>query len=154
MNRRDQIALTSQERQQYIATAPTLTLCTHGPHGYPHAVAMWFIVDEDGTLWMTTYRKSQKVLNVRRQPKVALHVESGVTYDTLKGVLIRGDAELVDDENTCLSLLRRIHEKMSGAALPDGVEDAMRSQARKRIAIKVVPRRVSSWDHSKLAGGY
>lgn len=154
MNGRDQIALTAEERHQYIATASTLTLCTHGPQGYPHAVAMWFIVDDDGAVWMTTYRKSQKVLNMRRQPKVALHVESGITYDTLKGVLIRGDAELLDDEDTCLGLLRRIHEKMSGAALPEGVEDAMRSQARKRIAIKVTPCRVSSWDHSKLGGSY
>jgi len=153
MNRRNQIALSDEERRAYVAAAPTIILCTHGPRGYPHAVAMWFVADPDETVWMTTYRKSQKVLNLRRDPKVALHVESGTAYDRLKGVLIRGDAELIEDEEACVRTLKRIHEKMNGA-LVEGVEDAMRAQARKRVVIKVTPRRASSWDHSKLGGVY
>jgi len=155
VKQRDAIALTPAEQKAYIATARTLTLCTHGPRGYPHAVAMWFAVDDDGTVWMTTYRKSQKTLNARRNPKVALHIESGETYDTLKGLLVRGDVEVVDDEEAVYQTIRRVHQKMSGA-FPDGagVEEAMRWQARKRVALKITPRRVSSWDHAKLAGGY
>lgn len=155
MKQRDAIALTPAEQRDYIAAAHTLTLCTHGPHGYPHAVAMWFAVDDDGAIWMTTYRKSQKAVNVRRNAKVALHIESGETYDTLKGVLIRGDATVVDDEETVYRTIRRVHEKMSGA-FPDGagVEEAIRWQARKRVALKITPRRISSWDHSKLGGAY
>ena len=155
MKQRDVIALTDAERREYVATARTLTLCSHGPHGYPHAVAMWYVVDGDGTVWMTTYRKAQKAVNVERNPKVALHIESGATYETLKGVLIRGDAEIVRDEEVVYQTLRRVHEKMSGA-FPDaaGVEDVMRWQARKRVALKITPRRVSSWDHAKLGGAY
>ncbi len=153
MNRRKLIAMTPAERKRYVTEAKTIILCTHDPYGYPHAVAMWFHADDDGIIWMTTYRKAQKVLNIRRNPKVALLVESGTTYDALKGVLMRGDAELIDDEDTCVRLLTRIHEKMSGA-LPEGVDEAMRAQARKRVAIKVTPRRVASWDHSKLGGAY
>jgi len=41
-----------------------------------------------------------------------------------------------------------------GGALQPGIEDAMRAQARKRVLIRVVPERVSSWDHSKLGGVY
>ena len=97
----------------------------------------------------------QLLANLQRDPKVALHIESGATYDTLKGVLIRGVAELVHDEELVFQTLRRVHEKMSGA-FPDaaGVEDVMRWQARKRVALKITPRRVSSWDHAKLGGGY
>ena len=153
MSSRDQIALTHAERREYVGAARTLTLCTHGPHGYPHAVAMWFVVDEDDTVWMTTYRKSQKALNLRRNPKVALHIESGVTYDTLKGVLIRGDAELVEDEEVVLQTIKRVHMKMLGV-VQNGIEEAMRAHARKRVAMKITPWRVSSWDHSKLGGGY
>ena len=155
MNRRSAIALTPAEQKEYVVSAQTLTLCTHGPHGYPHAVAMWFAVDDDGTVWMTTYRKSQKAVNIRRDPKVALHIESGVTYDTLKGVLIRGDAEVVDDEDAVFRTICRVQEKTSGS-FPVGreVEEAIRAQARKRVALKITPRRASSWDHAKLAGGY
>jgi PPOX class probable F420-dependent enzyme len=155
VTRRTEITLTPDEERTYVATARTLTLCTHGTHGYPHAVAMWFAVDDDGIIWMTTYRKSQKALNAQRNPKVALHIESGDTYDTLKGVLIRGDAEVIADEETVFQTILRVHRKMAGA-VPDaaGAEDVIRWQARKRVALKITPRRVSSWDHSKLGGSY
>lgn len=153
MNRRALIALSPEERKEYVRSARTIILATNGRDGYPHAVAMWFVSDDAERVWMTTYRKSQKVVNIRRDPKVALHVESGTTYDTLKGVLIRGDAELVDDEEVCLQTLVKIQEKMLGS-LPPEARDVMRQQARKRIGIRVVPRRFASWDHAKLGGAY
>jgi PPOX class probable F420-dependent enzyme len=153
MNRRALIALSPAERREYIRVATTIVLATSGKDGYPHAVAMWFVADDEGRIWMTTYRKSQKVVNIRRDPKVALHVESGVTYDTLKGVLIRGDAELIEDEEICLRTLVGIQEKMLGS-LGDEAKEVMRQQARKRIVIRVTPRRTSSWDHAKLGGTY
>lgn len=153
VDRRKLIELSEAERKAYVAQALTVILSTHGPGGYPHAVAMWFTVDDDETVWMTTYRKSQKTMNVRRNPKVALLVESGVTYEALKGVLIRGTAEVVDDPEVVLGILKRVHAKMSGS-FPDGIDDAMRAQARKRVAVKITPHRVSSWDHGKLAGVY
>ena len=155
MSRRSAIAFTPDEQRDYITAARTLTLCTHGPAGYPHAVAMWFVADDDGTVWMTTYRKSQKAMNARRNPKVALHIESGTTYDALKGVLIRGDAEVIDDEDVVFRTIMRVQHKMVGA-VPDaaGAEEVIRWQARKRVALKIAPQRVSSWDHSKLGGGY
>ena len=155
MKQRNAIALTPAEQRDYIATARTLTLCSNGPRGYPHAVAMWFVVNDDGTVWMTTYRKAQKAVNIARDPKVALHIESGETYETLKGVLIRGDAEVVRDEQVVFRTLQRVHAKMAGA-FPDaaGAEDVMRWQAQKRVALKITPRRISSWDHAKLGGRY
>jgi PPOX class probable F420-dependent enzyme len=153
MNRRALIALSAAECRKYIRAAKTIVLATNGKDGYPHAVAMWFVSDDEDRVWMTTYRKSQKAVNIRRDARVALHVESGLTYDALRGVLIRGDAELLDDEETCLKTLVRIQEKMLGL-LADDAKEVMRRQARKRIVIRVTPRRVSSWDHAKLGGTY
>jgi PPOX class probable F420-dependent enzyme len=153
MNRRKQIELTPEERTAFVATQQTIHLCSNGPHGYPHVVPMWFVADDDGTLWMTTFGKSQKALNLRRDPKVAAMVESGVTYDTLKGVYIRGEADIIPDVELCVTILKRIQEKTTGAAVP-GIEDALRHQARKRVAIKITPNRYASWDHAKLGGVY
>lgn len=153
MSRRKGIALTPEQQQSYLAAAKTVTLCTIDRDGYPHSVAMWFDTEADNTVWMTTYRKSQKVVNIRRNPKVSLSVESGVTYDTLKGLLIRGDAKLVEHTETVFRLLKRIHTKMLGS-LPEGIDEALRAQAAKRVAIQIQPKKISSWDHSKLAGGY
>jgi len=153
VNKRDAIALSDEERRKYLAAAKTVILVSVGRDGYPHAVPMWFVVDDDGAVSMTTYGRSQKVLNVRRNPRVALLVESGVQYAELKGVLIRGVAEVVDDYDVCVATLVRIQTKHFGA-LASGVEDVMRAQAKKRVVVRIRPERVASWDHRKLGGAY
>lgn len=153
MHKRSAIELGEDERRRYLHDASTIVLVTVGRDGYPHAIPMWFIVDDDGAVLMTTYRRSQKVMNARRNPRVALLVESGIRYEELKGVLLRGDVEVVDDEPRCVDVLTRIHAKHSGG-LASGVEEVMKAQARKRVVLKVTPLRVASWDHRKLGGAY
>jgi PPOX class probable F420-dependent enzyme len=152
MKRRDAIQMTPQERDEFLRDSRTIVLSSIDPRGYPHAVAMWYVMD-GRCVQMTTYAKSQKALNIQRNPKVALMAESGTTYDTLKGVLIRGRAELSNDIDACVQTLTRIHQKMTGA-MPEGIEAALKQQARKRVLITIFPERVSSWDHSKLVGAY
>jgi PPOX class probable F420-dependent enzyme len=153
MHKRNAIELTDEERRRYVADAATVILVTIGGDGYPHAVPMWFLVEDDGTVLMTTYRRSQKVVNARRNPRVTLLVESGTRYEELKGVMIRGDAEVLDDETLCVDVLTRIQRKHV-AGLVSGVEEVMRAQAKKRVVIKVNPARIVSWDHRKLGGAY
>lgn len=152
MKRRNMIEIGAAEREQFLRDMRTIVLSTLDRDGYPHSVAMWYVMDE-GCCWMTTYAKSQKAVNIARNPKVALLAESGDTYDTLKGVLIRGRAELIHNLDTCVSVLTRVHGKMMGS-MPAGIEEALKLQASKRVVIKVTPQRVSSWDHSKLGGTY
>ena len=154
MKKRSAIELSAEEQEHYLARAPTVILVSIGRDGYPHAVPMWFVVEADGCVYMTTYARSQKVVNVRRNPKVALLVESGLRYEDLKGVLIRGHATVIEDADLCLRLLLRMHADHSSKALPEDAEDVMRAQARKRVVLKVSPERVTSWDHQKLGGVY
>lgn len=153
MNRRAAIAIDDDERRRYLAEAMTIILVSIGRDGYPHAVPMWFIVEDNGCVYMTTYGRSQKAVNLRRNPRVALLVESGVRYDELKGVLIRGTAEVIEDVDLCVRVLSRVHAKHVGG-LAEGVEDLMRAQARKRVVMKITPERITSWDHRKLGGVY
>ena len=76
MNRQSQIQLTPEEQEAYLAEARTMTLCTIDKNGYPHAVAMAYMV-KDGCIYMTSFRKAQKVVNARRNPKVTVMIESG-----------------------------------------------------------------------------
>lgn len=152
MSRRSTVALTPEEQSKYLEAAKTVILCTIDGRGYPHAVAMWFTV-ENGAVLMTTYGKSQKAVNIRRNPKVALLVESGEVYDALKGLMIRGRGEVINDPDACVGVLTQVHRKMGGAMQP-GIEEAMRVQAQKRVLLRITPEHVSSWDHSKLGGVY
>jgi PPOX class probable F420-dependent enzyme len=153
MDRRKSIALTDAERRQLLDASHTIILTSLDRHGYPHPVAMWYVVDPDGAVLMTTFAKSQKAVNLRRDPRCALLVESGRTYAELKGVIIRGRATLDPDTEHVLDVLGRIHEKHEGGSAA-GLREAMRHQATKRVVIRVRPERVSSWDHAKLGGAY
>ncbi|TMA53958.1 MAG: TIGR03618 family F420-dependent PPOX class oxidoreductase, partial [Deltaproteobacteria bacterium] len=111
MQRRKEIALTPAEQQQFLEESHTIILSTLDRQGYPHSVAMWYVVDPDGTVLMTTFAKSQKALNLRRDPRCSLLVESGRKYEDLKGILVRGRATLEADTERVLDLLERVHEK-------------------------------------------
>jgi PPOX class probable F420-dependent enzyme len=154
MERRKAIALTPDEERQFLEESHTIILTSIDRRGYPHSVAMWYVADADGTVVMTTFAKSQKTLNLRRDPRCALLVESGRSYEELKGLLVRGRATLEQDEERVLDVLERVHAKYGMPGSASGMREAMRGQARKRVVIRVRPERVSSWDHRKLGGVY
>ena len=152
MNRRPLIAMKPEEQAAFLAGIKTVTLSSIDGQGYPHSIAMWFSVI-DGLVHMTTFRKSQKVVNIRRNPKVSLLAESGVHYSELRGLMFRGHAELIEDVELCTRILTDIQSRYYGSA--DGsVRELLRAQAAKRVAIRVHPERIASWDHSKLGGVY
>jgi PPOX class probable F420-dependent enzyme len=153
MNRRAQIALTGEEQRDYLAGGHTIILVSNGRHGFPLPVPMWYLVEPDGAVAMTTFRKSQKSLDLRRDPRCTLLVESGRTYVELKGMIIRGRASIDDDTEHVLDVLEAVQRRYNPGIALEGLRDALRGQASKRCVIRVRPERVSSWDHAKLGPG-
>jgi PPOX class probable F420-dependent enzyme len=147
---RDAIKLDPQEAADFLAGSRTLILGSNGRDGYPHLVAMWYAV-KDGDIYMTTYGKAQKAVNIRRDSRVTALVEGGTAYNQLKGLMIRGRAEVVDDPALTLEVLRMVGSKMSGASVTPEQSRALNTQATKRSVIRVRPEKFASWDHSKMA---
>ena len=83
------------------------------PDGRPHLVAMWYAV-VDGEIWFETKAKSQKAVNLRRDPTITVMIEDGQTYDTLRGVSIDGRAEIIDDPETNLRVGISVWERYTG----------------------------------------
>jgi PPOX class probable F420-dependent enzyme len=154
MNRRKLIELTPAEQKEYLEKEHTVILTSLDRHGYPHPVAMWYVVAPDGDVLMTTFAKSQKTLNLRRDPRCALLVETGRTYPELKGLLIRGRASIDPDTEHVLDVLETVHGKYNTPGPSEGLRDVLRHQASKRVVLRIKPERVSSWDHKKLGGAY
>src|SRR3954470_1164269 len=96
VNQRSQIEMSPEEIATFIEQRRTATMATIGKDGRPHLVAMWFGWI-NGEIWFETKAKSQKAVNLRRDPRITVSVEDGWTYDTLRGVSIDGSAEIVDD---------------------------------------------------------
>ncbi len=150
MSRRDQIRLNDEEVRRFLAASKTIILTSNGPGGYPHPMPMWFVLGDDGTLSITTYRASQKVKNIQRDPRVSVLAESGTEYSELKGVLLYGRAEIIDDLDTVIDTLIAA----SGQRNDEGIRATLTKNASKRVVIRLKPERVVSWDHSKLGGTY
>jgi PPOX class probable F420-dependent enzyme len=153
--KRAMIKLTPEEQADFLARGQTIYLASNGADGYPHLIAMWYAIEGD-TLLMTTFRKSQKVENLRRDPRCALLLEEGASYDKLKGVFLRGECEVIEDEETTLATLGKIGARASGSSTPPPREamEAMRPQARKRVTLVFRASKTRSWDHAKLGGAY
>jgi PPOX class probable F420-dependent enzyme len=150
MARRGQIQLSEEEVRSFVGSKKTIILTTNGPRGFPHTMPMWFVQEDDGTIRITTYRVSQKVKNIQRDPRVSLLVESGLDYAELKGVLMYGHAELIDDPEAVIETFIIA----SGQRDSEEVRASMKKTATKRVVIRVKPERIVSWDHAKLGGAY
>ena len=144
--RRRQIHLTAEEQAQFLRDHRKASLATLDQNGFPHLVAMTLGV-RDGIYYMTSYAKAQKVMNIRRNPKVALMVEAGDSYGELKGVMVRGHCEIVEGEDA----VRDAWAVISGAT-PRRRET--NDSAAKRVVLKVTPEKTYTWDHTKLGGKY
>ena len=145
---RASIAMAPDEVDRFLHGRHTMALATTGPSGRPHLVAMWYAVI-DGELWFETKGRSQKAVNLRRDPRITCMVEDGLTYDTLRGVSIEGVGEIVEDPDAIWKVGVSIWERYNGP-YSDEVKPLVEFMLQKRVAVRVRAERTRSWDHRKL----
>jgi PPOX class probable F420-dependent enzyme len=148
VNQRAEIVLTDAEVGDLLAGVRTATMASIGPDGQPHLVAMWFAVI-DGDVCFETKAKSQKAVNLRRDPRISVLVEDGQTYDDLRGVSLEGRAEVTDDADLLWRIGVNIFERYYGP-YTDDMKPMVESMLNKRVAVRVKTERMRSWDHRKL----
>lgn len=147
--------MTDDERTAFLDEQRVLNVATIGPTGHPHLVAMWYaILDGHPSFW--TFGKSQKIVNLRRDPRITALVESGDSYGELRGVELVGTARIVEDFDEIVAIGRAVAAKYQGTEVASSPEVLafLEGQARKRVGVVIDVDRVVSWDHTKLAGSY
>ena len=147
-NQRSQITMSEDEIAQYLERSRTATMATLGPTGLPHLVAMWYAVI-DGEIWFETKGRSQKAVNLRRDPRITCMIEDGHTYDTLRGVSIEGTAEIVEDPDAIWKVGVSVWERYNGP-YSEEVRPLVEFMLNKRIAVRIRADRIRTWDHRKL----
>jgi PPOX class probable F420-dependent enzyme len=108
--RRDAIKMSDEEIRTFLAAGRDLQVASINADGTPHLVTMWYAM-RDGEIAFWTYAKSQKVVNLRRDPRLSVLVAMGEVYDQLKGVSIIGRAEIVDDPEAVLGYGEAVYER-------------------------------------------
>ena len=156
MSRRNQIQLSEVEITEYLNSSRTMILVSNGKDGHPHPMPMWFAVDIDNCIYMTTFRKSQKINNLRKDPRATLLIESGDAYEELKGLVVYTDVEFIEDVESIRHILEQITLQRSEIQKSDNkdISQGMLKTAEKRIGLKFTLTKILSWDHSKLDGVY
>lgn len=153
MSRRGQIRMTDDEVAAFLAERHTMNVASLGADGRPHLVAMWYGTFPDGALGFWTYGRSQKIVNVRRDPRMTCLVEDGEVYEELRGVELVADATVVEDREQVLALGASVFDRYTGPYTPEA-RPALEAVGAKRVAVRIEVRDVVSWDHRKLGGTY
>ena len=127
--------------QQFLSSKTVVALATLQADGSPLAAAMWFVHDANA-LTMISEVKTQKVRNLRRDPRVSVVGEGGTGGD-LQGVTIQGRAGFLDDD----SAERRSLVEHFLAKYDPHLERRWRGRAMPsdRVMFRIIPTRVTSW---------
>jgi general stress protein 26 len=155
MSRREQIKMTPEEVKDFLESQRTAQVATLGPNGRPHLVPVFYVTRGDAAIATWTYAKSQKVVNLRRLAQATVLVESGESYEELRGVSMECDVTILED----LEQIAAIGHELTGRMIdnPDVATSAsqfIRVQAEKRVGLLFIPTKIVSWDHAKLGGSY
>jgi PPOX class probable F420-dependent enzyme len=142
--------MTPAEVAAFLDGQKTLIVATIGRTGLPHLAPMWFAV-LDGEIVFCTDRKSQKIVNLQRDPRCSVLAEAGETYDQLRGVHMEGITEFTPDLGRVVDAVvaRNFGEVGDG----DQEREALRKAMSRRVAVIFRPTRTASWDHRKLMSG-
>jgi len=126
--------------QGFLATKDVAVLATVQADGAPLAMPMWFL-HGPAALTMISVADTQKVLNLRRDPRVCVVAEAVAGDGEVLGVAVRGRAEFLSDGPARRALVERFHDKYrrlerlwGGKAMPAN-----------RVMFRIVPSRVRSW---------
>jgi len=143
--------MSDEEVDDFLRGRHSMAVATLDADGRPHVVAMWYGF-LDGAPAFETYRKSQKVVNLRRDPRMTCLVEEGNRYDELRGVELVATGTIVDDPEALVKVARSLFERYETGFGPDQGDDYISFMVAKRVVVRVDVEQVVSWDHSKLIG--
>jgi PPOX class probable F420-dependent enzyme len=126
--------------QRFLATKDVAVLATVQTDGAPLAMPMWFL-HAPSSLTMISVADTQKVRNLRRDPRVSVVAEAVASGGEVRGVTVQGRAEFLPDGPERRALVERFHEKYRGLERLW----AGKAMPANRVMFKIVPSRVRSW---------
>jgi len=149
--KRNQIAMTHEEVWAFIKQQKCLQVATINKDGTPHLTTLFFGILDDAIVF-ETFTKSQKIVNLKRDPRIAVLLEDGIQYEELRGVSINAIAEVYGEPEKVQQLAKQVIIRNNLEVPASDLDEAARRLASKRSAVAVRLEKVISWDHHKLSG--
>jgi len=152
-SRRDLIRMSDEESLTYLRTQCKAVLGTIGKDGMPHMVTLYYGVDPEGGIVISSFAKAQKVVNCERDPRATISVETGNAYHEIKSVMAQCNVEIVREFEPMRAAMQYIRSANPRPHTEDAQEQITASYT-KRVVLRLTPYRYISWDHSKLGDKY
>jgi PPOX class probable F420-dependent enzyme len=144
------IAMSEDERDEFLRTERTCRVATTGENGRPHVTPLWFVWD-GASLWLTSITRSQRWADIERQPQVSIVVDAGETYSELRGVEIQGTAAPIGEVPRTGSPVPELAGPELVYARKYAGGDTMFHDGRHGW-LRVRPDKIVSWDFRKMGG--
>jgi len=142
------IAMTSEELDAFLASERTCRVGTVNRDGSPHVSPLWFVWD-GSAIWLNSIVRSQRWVNILREPRVCVVVDGGVEFGELRGVELAGSLSSVGEvpRTSALDRAVAVPEQLFGEKYADGTFVADGRHA----WLRLVPETVVSWDFRKMS---
>ena len=138
------IEMTASEMDLFLSQ-PILARLATVHNDRPHVTPIWYAWDGN-SIWMETHPKYLKVRNLEKNPNCALTIDCAQGGLRIKGVIMEGVAELIDQpEDLVMGIVRQIYIRYMGeeslvASTPKQMYDGP------HVLIKLAPEKIISWD--------
>jgi hypothetical protein len=140
--------MSPEERDAFLREERTCRVASTGADGAPHVTPLWFVW-EGRSLWLTSIVKSKRWTDLQRDNRVSVVVDTGHEFLELRGVELRGRAEVVGEvprtgaPDAELEVPERLFaDKYAGGRVHHDGRHAW---------LRITPEKMVSWDFRKLA---
>ncbi|WP_030380918.1 MULTISPECIES: pyridoxamine 5'-phosphate oxidase family protein [unclassified Streptomyces] len=142
------IMMTPAELDGFLTTQRNCRVATVSANGAPHVSTLWFVWD-GASMWLYSVVRSKRWAELRRDPRVAVVVDTGEEYDELRGVELSGTVEFVGE-------IPRTGELRAELDVPEtlfarknfGLEEMPHDG--RHAWLRLTPEKTVSWDFRKL----
>jgi len=143
--------MTDDELTAFLEAGQRVQVATMSPGDAIHLVPMSYVMI-DGVLTLWTDRDSQKVANLRRDPRVSCLVEMGSRFEEFRAAQLQGRAEVIDDLDVSLVTGKALFAKSGPEGQSEQAQAYVQGLAPIRVTVRIHPDRIVSWDHRKVSG--
>ena len=146
--------MTKEQINKFLSLPHIAKLATTNPDGSPQISPVWYY-REGNAIMISTYKEALKVKNIKRNPTVSVLIDSSNGGLKLKGVLMRGSANLIDGSE-CNKIVKQIYDKYlptkitrkSKAAA--AFKKALTGENDSSVCIKITPKTISTWNYCDI----
>ncbi len=130
-------------RDEFLKEQKVLRLATIGKSKTPHIVPVWYRYSGK-KFYIGTNTKTVKAKNVKKNNKVSCCVDIGINAPDIYGVLVKGNANLILENNKVKTIAKKIllryFKSLNGKSARELLNDT-------DCIIEIIPEKFTVWNY-------